>query len=43
MTKALEIIRKELDVSMALCGERDIHDLGRDNLLVPDGFSGHWE
>ncbi|MFN3293402.1 MAG: L-lactate dehydrogenase [Gemmobacter sp.] len=38
VTKALEVIHKELDLSMALCGERDIHNLGRHNLLIPDGF-----
>ncbi|MFM7444105.1 MAG: L-lactate dehydrogenase, partial [Tabrizicola sp.] len=34
VTKALEVIRKELDISMALCGKRDVRDLGRDDLLV---------
>jgi L-lactate dehydrogenase (cytochrome) len=29
---ALEIIRKELDVTMALCGERDVKNLSRANL-----------
>ncbi|GGE00701.1 L-lactate dehydrogenase (cytochrome) [Gemmobacter megaterium] len=38
VTAALEVIRKELDVSMALCGERDAHNLGRHNLLIPEGF-----
>lgn len=38
VTTALEVIRKELDLSMALCGERDIHNIGRHNLLVPEGF-----
>lgn len=32
VTKALEIIRKELDITMALCGERDIRNLSRRNL-----------
>ena len=32
VTKALEIIRNELDITMALCGERDVNDLDRDNL-----------
>jgi L-lactate dehydrogenase (cytochrome) len=40
---ALEVIRKEMDVTMALCGERDVHDLGPQNLLVPKGFRGDWE
>jgi L-lactate dehydrogenase (cytochrome) len=34
VTKALEIIAKELDVTMALCGERDVKNLGRHNLLA---------
>ncbi|MFN3954717.1 MAG: L-lactate dehydrogenase [Pararhodobacter sp.] len=38
VAKALEIIHRELDVTMALCGERDVHNLGRHNLLVPQGF-----
>jgi L-lactate dehydrogenase (cytochrome) len=42
VTAALEVIRKELDVTMALCGERDVADLGRGNVLVPEGFEGVW-
>jgi L-lactate dehydrogenase (cytochrome) len=42
VTKALEVIRKELDISMALCGKRDVRDLSRDDLLVPDDFEGRW-
>ena len=30
--QALEIIRKELDITMALCGERDVRSLSRQNL-----------
>ncbi|WP_439625518.1 alpha-hydroxy acid oxidase [Shinella sp.] len=30
--RTLEIIRKELDVTMALCGERDVKNLSRNNL-----------
>ncbi|SFC97885.1 alpha-hydroxy acid oxidase [Tropicimonas isoalkanivorans] len=40
---ALEVIRKELDTSMALCGRRRIEDLGRDVLLVPEDFEGRWQ
>lgn len=43
VTKALEIIHKELDVSMALCGRRDVRDLDRDILLIPEGFEGRWQ
>ncbi len=38
VTAALDIIRKELDTTMALCGERDVKNLGRHNLLIPAGF-----
>jgi L-lactate dehydrogenase (cytochrome) len=41
--KALEVIHKELDVSMALCGKRRIEELTRDVLLVPEGFEGRWQ
>lgn len=30
VTRALEIIRKELDITMALCGKRDLRDVGPD-------------
>ena len=42
VTKALEVIHKELDVTMALCGKRDVKDLNRDILLVPKDFGGDW-
>ena len=42
VTEALRVIHKELDTTMALCGERDVKDLGRHNLLVPQGFEGEW-
>ncbi|SLN66544.1 L-lactate dehydrogenase [cytochrome] [Pseudoruegeria aquimaris] len=42
VTKALEVIHKELDTSMALCGKRDINDVDRDILLVPEDFEGRW-
>lgn len=42
VTKALEVLHKELDVTMALCGERDIAALGAHNLLVPQDFEGTW-
>ena len=38
VTRALEIIHKELDVTMALCGETDVGNLGEHNLYVPRGF-----
>ncbi len=42
VTRALEVIHKELDTSMALCGHRDINEVNRDILLVPRNFSGDW-
>ena len=33
VTTALEVMKKELDTTMALCGETDIKDVGRHNLL----------
>ncbi|MDN3711597.1 alpha-hydroxy acid oxidase [Paracoccus cavernae] len=38
VTKALEIIHKELDTTMALCGERDVREFGPHNLLLPKDF-----
>ena len=43
VTKALEIIHKEMDTTMALCGETSLADLGRHNLLVPEDFEGRWQ
>jgi len=31
-----------MDITMALCGERDVKNLGRHNLLVPRDFEGDW-
>jgi L-lactate dehydrogenase (cytochrome) len=39
---ALEVIRKELDISMALTGNRDINQVDRNAILVPEGFAGTW-
>ncbi len=39
VTKALEIIHKELDVSMALCGRTDIKTVDRDILHLPEDFA----
>ncbi|TKZ22536.1 alpha-hydroxy-acid oxidizing protein [Shimia litoralis] len=40
---ALEVIHKELDVSMALCGRQKVSDLDRDILLIPENFEGRWQ
>ena len=42
VTKALEVMHKELDTTMALCGHRDINDVTRDILYVPEDFEGRW-
>ncbi len=43
VSTALEVIRKELDTSMALCGRRRVDELDRDILLVPRDFEGNWQ
>ncbi|NKX43361.1 alpha-hydroxy acid oxidase [Roseicyclus persicicus] len=42
VTRALQVIHKELDTTMALCGERDVANLGRHNLLLPADFTTRW-
>lgn len=42
VTSALDVLHKELDTSMALCGHRNINDVTRDILLVPKDFYGDW-
>jgi L-lactate dehydrogenase (cytochrome) len=37
VTKALEIIHKELDLSMAFCGKRNITDVDQ-SILLPGTF-----
>ncbi len=43
VTKTLEMLHKELEISMAFCGHTDINTVNRDILYVPKGFSGDWE
>lgn len=42
VTKALEVIHKELDVSMALCGKRNVSELDKDVLMIPKDFTDDW-
>ena len=42
VTKALEVIRQELDISMALTGVQTIGQISRDQVLVPEDFEGKW-
>ena len=43
VSTALEVIRKELDTTMALCGRKRVDELDRDILLVPRDFEGNWQ
>ncbi len=43
VSKVLELIHREMDMSMALCGHTDINTVSREILHVPRGFSGDWE
>ncbi|KNG95218.1 alpha-hydroxy acid oxidase [Pseudaestuariivita atlantica] len=38
VTRALEILHRELDMTMALCGRQKVTELGRDILLLPPDF-----
>lgn len=42
VAKALDILHKELDITMALCGEKSVKALGRHNLLIPEGFESRY-
>ncbi len=42
VTKALDVIHRELDLTMAFCGHRDIKSVDKNILLVPEDFSGRW-
>ncbi len=43
VTTALNILQKEMDITMALCGEKSVAGLGRHNLLIPKDFNGVWQ
>ncbi|GAB4387515.1 alpha-hydroxy acid oxidase [Albidovulum sp.] len=43
VTRALELIQRELDTTMALCGETRLADVGRHNLLLKKGFLDGYE
>lgn len=42
VTEALEILYKEMDMSMALCGHRDIKKVDRSILQIPKDFGQDW-
>ncbi len=43
VTRALEVIQKEIDITMALCGVQHAREFSREHVLVPEGFEGRWE
>ena len=43
VTKVLEVLHKEMDISMALCGHRTMDEVSRDTLLIPKNFGGDWQ
>ena len=43
VTKSLEVIQKELETTMGLCGVTSVDSLSRSNLLIPKGFEGDWQ
>ena len=43
VTTALQVIAREMDITMALCGRRDVTTVDRDILLVPEDFEGRWQ
>lgn len=42
VTRALEVLAREADVTMALIGRRRVRDVTRDTILVPKDFEGEW-
>ncbi len=42
VTKSLEVLHKELDISMAFCGRQLIDTVNRDILMVPRNFADDW-
>ncbi len=42
VTKSLEVIQQELDISMALCGVQKARNISREQVLVPADFEGIW-
>lgn len=43
VSRALEVIRNELDLSMAFCGHRDVKQVDRDILMIPKDFSDRFQ
>ena len=43
VTSALQVIQKEIDITMALCGVQHAREFSQEHVLVPEGFEGRWE
>ncbi len=43
VTKSLEVIHREMDLTMGLCGRRTIDEVDRNMLLIPKDFEGNWQ
>lgn len=43
VTAALEVISREMDITMALCGCQQARDFGPEHVLVPEDFEGRWQ
>jgi L-lactate dehydrogenase (cytochrome) len=43
VTAALQVMQKELDITMALCGVKNARDISREHVLVPQDFEGNWQ
>lgn len=42
VTKCLEVMQKEFETSMALCGRTNVDAIDRDILMIPEDFEGRW-
>ena len=42
VTRALQILQREMDITMALTGRKNLREVDRDILLVPRDFEGEW-
>lgn len=42
VARCLEVMQKEFDISMALCGRTSVDALDRDILMIPESFEGNW-
>ncbi|MEM8553888.1 MAG: alpha-hydroxy acid oxidase [Pseudomonadota bacterium] len=43
VTKLLELMHREMDLSMAFCGRTNLADVDRSILMIPKDFEGRWQ